>query len=390
MLSEPVRKRLAEFYASLDLACELPDRFTAIGLTPFLLKQFGSEEEFWRLTEKLRELKARAKDVDTLASQLAALIKGEPRYFLILMHLHRQIRFTNLELVHLLFNADQLNNHSYYIELMKQDPVFSEAAKRQQSSRDWVSYVGPMEYGTPGPSSMASFKKVVASYVGDEGSCWRKWQSRILRDPSVPLRIARFLVKNEDFDHLVKEDSIISALKRSLRTVNVEIVKRERGEYGARRVSEILKAAGLVHDPYRDAKTLEDLEQQLRQSTLIQAQGQFVYTTEKRWAAEDKRFDFVLTSQRKAQFVIETNYFTTSMSKIREVVKHYKDLRQACLRKGYRLLYVTDGIGWLSLAKTLAEMIALDDSIGVPGKVPFLMNLAMLQNWIEKIKQQMI
>lgn len=389
MVGEAVRRRLAEFYATLDLACELPEPVTIGGLSQFLLRQFGTEQEFWRLSKKLQRLKDSSINNDELIEQLASLIKEEPHYFLVLMHLHRQIRFTNLELLHLLFDTEQLDDLNYYLKIMKSDPVFNELISRQQKSTKWTEYIGPVKYQIDNPCTIASFKKVVVSYLGSEKTCWERWRSRILNDPNVPKRIAQFLIRNEDLDQLIRENSVIPALKRSMRIINVETQKRKRGKYGERRVSKILKAAGFAYFPLKDAKTLEELERKPHQQTLVETTDQLVYTKEKKWPAEDKRFDFVLLAKGKIQFVIETNYFTTSMSKIREVVRHYKNLREACLRKGYRLIYITDGIGWLKLTKTLTEMIVLDDSIRDPKQVPFLMNLRMFEDRIDLIIQQM-
>ena len=217
------------------------------------------------------------------------------------------------------------------------------------------------------------------------------WKARIENDVVVSHRIAEFVVRNEDLKRLIETNSIKNSLGRSLRTVNVEIVKRERGEYGSRKVKEILEAAGFVYEPFNDIEDVEDLERFIQsQSSLTAKPSEYIYTTEKLWKREEKRFDFILISKNRIQFVIETNYFTTSMSKIREVVRHFMELKKACRGK-YRLIYITDGMGWFGLAKNVQQMLefeAEEQSIE-PSTIPFLVNLELFRQNIDRIKTKM-
>ncbi len=231
----------------------------------------------------------------------------------------------------------------------------------------------------------------MTNYLGCESSRWPLWKARIENDFTVSRRIGEFVVRNEDLTRLIETGSIRNSLERSLRTVNVEIVKRERGEYGARKVKEILEEAGFVLEPYDDVKDVEDLESSIKnQRTLVVGPSEHIYTTEKLWKKEEKRFDFVLISKRRIQFVIETNYFTTSMSKIREVVRHFIELKRVCRGK-YRLIYITDGMGWFGLTKNVEKMLEfeIEEERREPSSVPFLMNLELLRRNISLIKKEM-
>jgi len=392
MIPKEVSQKISHFYATLDLKSELPGRTLSEGLTPFLKKIFKKEENFWKYAKSLQKLKGRYKTQEELVKKIADLLKRDPKYFLVLTHLHRQLRFTNLELVHFLFDRDKLDDISYYFSLMKSDPVFKGLVMKRISLGSWSKYVGKVTLKSSKDNVLASFKKVVASYLGSEDKCWKLWKSRIENDPTVSHRIAEFLVKNEDLQELIESGYVINALKRSLRTVNVEILKKERGEYGARQVEDILLSSGFSFEAYEKINDIEELEKFISsQKTLLSTQNRFIYTKEKEWKKEEKRFDFVLISRGKIRFVIETNYYTTAMSKIREVVKHFIELKKACRGK-YRLIYITDGIGWLKLAKSVKNMIEfeMEEHKIDPSPIPFLMNLKMFKENINLIKSEMM
>ncbi|MBO3809307.1 MAG: hypothetical protein FGF50_06905 [Candidatus Brockarchaeota archaeon] len=384
-----VYRRLAEFYSTLDLACEIPITMAEKGITPFLKRVFSGEEAFWRAVESIQSLKGRYVTEGELIDRIAKLIKRDPRIFLILAHLHRQLRFTNLELIHFFFDRNEIHNIEYYEKLLETDPVFRKQFEKTCSSKKWNSYISPNGLGPDEVARLATFKKVVTGYAGSEKECWPLWKARIENDVTVPRRIAEFVVRNEDLKKLIENNTVRSSLERSLRTVNVELIKRERGKYGSQKVREILENSGFIFKPYDKISDIEDLEAFLKTQNTLQSEPRYVYTAEKLWRKEDKRFDFVLIANNRIQFVVETNYFTTSMSKIREVVRHFMELKKACRGK-YRLIYITDGMGWFGLVKNVREMLDFEikEHELDPSPIPFLMNLELFRRNIEKIKAE--
>ncbi len=384
-----VYRRLAEFYSTLDLACEIPITMAAEGVTPFLKRVFSGEEAFWRAVESIQSLKGRYVTEEELIDRIAELIKRDPRIFLILAHLHRQLRFTNLELIHFFFDRNEIHNIEYYERLLETEPVFRKQFEKTYSSKKWNSYISPNGLGSDEVVRLATFKKVVTGYTGSEKECWPLWRARIENDATVPRRIAEFVVRNEDLKKLIENDTVRSSLERSLRTVNVELIKRERGKYGSQKVREILESSGFIFKPYDKISDIEDLEAFLKTQNTLQSEPRYVYTAEKFWRKEDKRFDFVLIANNRIQFVVETNYFTTSMSKIREVVRHFMELKKACRGK-YRLIYITDGMGWFGLVKNVREMLDFEikEHELDPSPIPFLMNLELFRRNMEKIKAE--
>jgi tRNA isopentenyl-2-thiomethyl-A-37 hydroxylase MiaE len=375
------------------MKCEMPEVTVAEGITPFLEEIFENEQNFWKMADGLQNLKGKYSSDTELIEKIVQLLRQDARYFLVLAHLHRQLRFTNLELMHFFFNREKLDDLQYYSDLLK-DEAFKERFEKTTSSKKWNSYVGTLDPKNSGKDNedilLASLKKAMDAYLNSEKTCWPMWSARIRNDPSVAQRISEFVEKKEDLKKLVETDTVRSSLLRSLRTVNVEILKRERGEYASRKVKEILEKAGFVFEPYPKAKDVKDLESTIKTSQPVGKTSSFIYTCEKLWKEQDKRFDFALVSKNHIQFVVEVNYFTTSMSKIREVVRHFMELKKAC-REKYRLIYITDGMGWFGLAKDVKKMLEFEtDELKIePSKIPFLMNLKTFEQNIDAIKAEM-
>ncbi len=383
--SEIVRKRITEFFATLDIGAELAEtvRPETNALPPLLMKMFGTRERLEAASTQLSRLKDNYTDKSDLINQVAALLGKDPALFLVLAHILRQLRFTNVELIHFMFDTKRLNDPQYYEHLAQSDSKFDNIVRRFERSKNWLKYTKDSDSQV---ARIATFKKASSAYLGPEEQCWDLWRSRVDTDPEVRHRIASFVVNNEDVSDLIQQNTVNTFLQRSLRTVNVEMVKKERGGYAPRKVREILTRAGFVEHDY-GTTDISQLEGLLRGRPPTELPN-FGYATEITWVQGVKKFDFVLVGRSEIGFVIEVNYFTTSMSKIREVLSHFKELKEACSEK-YRLIFVTDGVGWLDLTKDLERMIQFEiEQRSAHDKVPFLMNLATLEGNIAQIMEQ--
>ena len=69
----------------------------------------------------------------------------------------------------------------------------------------------------------------------------------------------------------------------------------------------------------------------------------------------EKRFDFVVKTQ-KMIYGIETNFYSSSGSKLNETARSYKTLAQeAEFIKGFTFIWITDGNGWINAKNNLEE-----------------------------------
>ena len=93
----------------------------------------------------------------------------------------------------------------------------------------------------------------------------------------------------------------------------------------------------------------------------------------------DRRFDFAIFNWKKL-FLVETNFYGSQGSKLKDVAGEFNYLYHFLAKQGIPLIWITDGDGWHSTHKALHETyIATNENI---------FNLQSLKNWIlEKIIQ---
>lgn len=69
----------------------------------------------------------------------------------------------------------------------------------------------------------------------------------------------------------------------------------------------------------------------------------------------EKRFDFVVKTPSMI-YGIETNFYTSSGSKLNETARSYKTLAlEAETIEGFTFVWFTDGLGWISAKNNLEE-----------------------------------
>ena len=105
--------QVLDFLSTLDVAGDQPDKPRAVGLPGDVAFEFREEADLLRSAEELQDALISSDSEQDLLSRLAGRILAEPRLFLVVMHTVRQIRFTNLELVRILFDPEQLNSVVY-------------------------------------------------------------------------------------------------------------------------------------------------------------------------------------------------------------------------------------------------------------------------------------
>lgn len=69
----------------------------------------------------------------------------------------------------------------------------------------------------------------------------------------------------------------------------------------------------------------------------------------------EKRFDFVIITDKNV-YGIETNFYTSGGSKLNETARSYKTIAiESKEIKGFKFIWITDGLGWKSAKKNLKE-----------------------------------
>lgn len=95
--------------------------------------------------------------------------------------------------------------------------------------------------------------------------------------------------------------------------------------------------------------------------------------------ADVKRFDFVIKTKYKT-YLIETNFYNSSGSKLNETARSYSDVAPKINQyENFEFVWITDGQGWYSAKNKLEEAFNV---------VPSLYNLATLPLFVDKVKKE--
>ncbi len=375
--------RLGEFFASLDLGYKTAVRAPSQSIPAWVEEAFTTVPEFENCLAKLAESTSTTLTQVELRATIADLLERDARTFIPLMFCFRQVRFTNADLVQMLFDQAQLDDLDYFLQLERQDPEFSEVVRRTRKNRRWQSVVDGLSEDR---QALADYKKAVSNYLDSPGDVWTRWKSRIELDETVRSRVASFVVDILGIDHLARIRAIEPVVRVNLRTLNVERVKHQVGDYAVARVKSALELAGFTELPVpegkRDYESLSSIAPSLHR-------GSAHFVSEVAWK-EDKRFDYALIGSGGIRFAIEVNYFTTSGSKIGEVVDHFIELYKDESRQ-FHFYYVTDGPGWFRYVRDVRRMLA-EESVRSETAVesfPFLLNLSQLPSALVRAKASM-
>ena len=78
---------------------------------------------------------------------------------------------------------------------------------------------------------------------------------------------------------------------------------------------------------------------------------------------KDKSFDFVVKTPRMI-YAIETNFYSSSGSKLNETARSYKTLAiETATINGFEFVWFTDGKGWMSARNNLEEIFDIMEHI---------------------------
>lgn len=90
-----------------------------------------------------------------------------------------------------------------------------------------------------------------------------------------------------------------------------------------------------------------------------------------------KRFDFVISKPDKT-YLVETNFYAGSGSKLNEIARSYTELAPKINAiPGFEFVWITDGKGWVSASNNLKEAFA---------HIPSIYNLTNLSSFIDLLK----
>ncbi|OED29647.1 hypothetical protein NL43_07245 [Methanosphaera sp. WGK6] len=87
-----------------------------------------------------------------------------------------------------------------------------------------------------------------------------------------------------------------------------------------------------------------------------------------------KRADFIISLNNKQLIIIECNFYSSTGSKPIEVTNAYKELQKEVDKTNVKFLWITDGIGWKKMKKTIKNGMETID---------YIINYSMLSKTID-------
>jgi len=353
-------------------------------------------EEIERLSSKERW--------DTV--ELSSFLREYPKSFRIFEEIFQLARFTNAQLIHFLFDTKILNNpdRNKLLEYLKKnlhhDEFFMDTFIKQSKKTGLTSFNNAEEVTDFLEESeelesqnylILLLKATVANYIESASKNPEVIQNR-LSNPNftdVAERTAQYIINNLHLNQVLKGIRIKEYLENKRIPLDTKSIH---GNYGKIRITQTLEKHGFTNaDPLLDKNNIRTLPKDLSAEGLENLREKFAYATERyvegvvKRDEKPKKFDFILIYDLKPKIVIETNFYSTSGTKIGINLNEYLALNEHILKEHGQLtfLWITDGNFWLTTSgKNYLEI--LYHSFG-----DRILNYNLFDKRLEELKERM-
>mgnify|MGYP000188550348 CR=1 FL=1 len=287
---------------------------------------------------------------------LTKILGSNPRIIDIFEELLQLKRFTNTQYVNFCFDVNVLNNS-------EQDLIIKYINTRVfkfENGRDNKDFLDI--YNKFAKTSHKEEKEIIfnvkRAIIGYIDKCQKKREilyTHLQNSIDARLRVAKYLIENLNADEYLSSLNLENFLKFKRHPIDT---KRLHGNFGIMKISKILEENGFINingkwnkgtlsvNNFISDKFFEDKFCYLRERAV---QG-----VKKRKDNKLKVFDFILLYNGIPKVVIETNFYTTSGTKIGinqgEYVDLLEDIDKFNKKEGANLkfIWITDGNYWLT------------------------------------------
>jgi hypothetical protein len=295
---------------------------------------------------------------DFTKTNLRSLLSKYPKLFDIFEQIFQLYRFTNTQLINFLFDINILNSVSkdekidYIISNLKIDKNFKIIFDNELNKND-INYAEINElYNQDKNLLIKILKESVVKFI-DRAIKDRKYiYDRIENNENARERLANYLFDNLKIEEMIESIKIQPYLKYKKIPKDTKSIH---GKFGTIKIKEILEKSVYIN---ADKKLPKILGENIKDPEMF---GEFknkkVYVTEKyikdifkKKTNKPKRFDFILIDNLKITDAIETNFYSTSGTKIGINEDEYTDLNEEINEKyqNINFIWVTDGNYWLT------------------------------------------
>lgn len=311
------------------------------------------EDEFTDIkfpqSEYTDELKV-LKEISNI-NELVNSLERYPKLFDLYEGYFQLSTFTVAQYTNFLFDVQKLNysGENSLKNYLKHSCLFFENGEPNTKFENYYKKFGGDNF------SKSGIKRAVAAYVGylqksKMGDTRRTYLfEHISKNISTRVRLAEYLVNRYNLIEYSKDNLIEKTLLLKRHAVDS---KTYSGEYGSYRIEKVLKENSFNELPLKYGREL-NLDGDITLEGFHYVREAKIFSSQKDSKFEDKVFDFILLKNGSPFFLIETNFYSTSGSKIGINETQYISLSQdikSFSSSEYNLFFswITDGNYWLS------------------------------------------
>lgn len=315
------------------------------------------QEEFYSQNFVVSNYKEEFNVLDTSINieKLTNILKTQPKTFDIFESFFQLRRFTNAQYIHFLFDVFSLNNSENDVIIKyanKSIFKFENALSNENFYTEYNKFEGNQNCND---TIVLNIKRTIPKYVS---KCVKKREllyNHISNSIGTRLRISKYLIETLLVDDYLKTVDISNFLK--LKRINKD-TKSLHGKFGTIKIENVLNNSNIsCIDEFISDKTLPLSGINLPtvfSKRIVFCKEKYVEKVVKRTTGKHKKFDFVLIYNGKPIFLIETNFYSTSGTKIGINENEYINLKEdvdtinSDVGSNLHFSWITDGNYWLS------------------------------------------
>lgn len=286
-------------------------------------------------------------------------IKDYPRIFDVFEQIFQLYRFTNTQLINFLFNIEILNSANaklilqYLDENLKMDLHFKLVFDKILQG----DLKGKLEFtnvkSTKDDLMIKAFKEAIVIYIEKAENKKELVYLRLKNYDNSRNRFANYLIDKLKLNDMLESIRLEAYLKNKRIPKDTKSIH---GKYGVIKIGKILEEMKFLNADKRFKEIkLNELDDSLPEDLLSDLKGKWIYVTEKylkslKKDGKKKKFDFILIYDLNLKYAIETNFYSTSGTKIGINEGEYVELNKEIKQKipQVKFMWITDGNYWLT------------------------------------------
>ena len=320
-----------------------------ISFFEFIQKEF--QEQNFNCQKYKEEFEALKNEKLTIES-LTKILETNSKVIDIFEELFQLNRFTNTQLINFCFDVNLLNNlnHNLIISHIEKSILFFENGIENK----YFTEIFNKSTSKNETEIIFNLKRSIVEYIDKLLKKREILYNHIKNSISSRLRISRYLIENMAADQYLERIDIKSLLSLKRKPVDT---KNIHGKFGVIKIEKVLKEMNFI------SLNNEIKNKEIEPSFILPAefQNKLCYLMERKIKGiiktknkKPKIFDFILFNKGKIEFLIETNFYSTSGTKIGINEDEYIDLRDEVENfnnlnnTNFKFIWITDGNFWLT------------------------------------------